>query len=247
MLLKKVRAMLHAGQLLKYLWGEAVKHAVYLKNRTSTKALDGKMPYEAYFGTKPNLAGLHEFGCKVWVHNMGGSKLNDQSEIGQWVGFDEASNGHHIYWPGKHSISVERSVKFDMDADVLMSNSVPLVGENVTPLMPKATTNSEQPTIPAPFEDNPVVDHLGDNFEHPPPDQGHPKHIRTELAAIRHLHTGKGVTSHFSSERGELLRGMTMACLITADEHHSSLSTYFRIFAALADDHMITPHVADVT
>jgi hypothetical protein len=74
--------MLHAGQLPKYLWGEAVKHAVYLKNRTPTKALDGKTPYKAYFGTKPNLAGLHEFGCKVWVHNTGGLKLDGRSEIG---------------------------------------------------------------------------------------------------------------------------------------------------------------------
>jgi hypothetical protein len=46
-LLEKVRAILHASQLPKFLWGEAVKHAVYLKNRTSTKALDGKTPYEA--------------------------------------------------------------------------------------------------------------------------------------------------------------------------------------------------------
>jgi hypothetical protein len=31
-LLEKVRVMLHAGQLPKFLWGEAVKHVVYLKN-----------------------------------------------------------------------------------------------------------------------------------------------------------------------------------------------------------------------
>jgi hypothetical protein len=61
--------MLYASGLPKFLWGEAVKHAVYLKNRTSTKALDGKTPFEVYFGVKLNLAGLHEFGCKVWVHD----------------------------------------------------------------------------------------------------------------------------------------------------------------------------------
>ena len=31
-LLEKVQAMLHASQLPKFLWGEAVKHVVYLKN-----------------------------------------------------------------------------------------------------------------------------------------------------------------------------------------------------------------------
>src|ERR1700723_2342239 len=58
---EKVRAMLHASQLLKFLWGEAVKHTVYLKNRTSTKALNRMTPFEAYFGKKPNLTGFHEF------------------------------------------------------------------------------------------------------------------------------------------------------------------------------------------
>ena len=78
--------MLHASQLLKFLWGKAVKYAVYLKNRTSTKALDGKTPFEVYFGKKPNIAGLHEFKCKVWVHNLTGSKLDGRLEVGKWVG-----------------------------------------------------------------------------------------------------------------------------------------------------------------
>jgi hypothetical protein len=98
------------------LWGEAVKHAVYLKNRTPTIALDEQTPFEAFFGKKPNLEGLHEFGAKVWVHNAKGSKLDGRLVIGCWVGFDETSSGHRIYWPDKHSVSVERSVKFDNDA-----------------------------------------------------------------------------------------------------------------------------------
>ena len=40
-LLEWVQAMLHASQLPKFLWGEAVKHAVWLKNQTSTRVLDG--------------------------------------------------------------------------------------------------------------------------------------------------------------------------------------------------------------
>ena len=68
--------MLHASGLLKLLWGEAINHAIYLKNHTGTKALDGKMLYEAFYGTKPNLRGLLEFGSQVWVHNTSGSKLD---------------------------------------------------------------------------------------------------------------------------------------------------------------------------
>jgi hypothetical protein len=68
--------MLHASGLPKFLWAEAVVHAVYLKNRTSTRVLENKTPYEALHGKKPNLANLPEWGMKVWVHDDTGSKLD---------------------------------------------------------------------------------------------------------------------------------------------------------------------------
>ena len=75
-LLEKVRAILHASGLPKFLWGEAIKHANYLRNQTSTKTLDNETPFKVYHGAKPNLGGLPEFGCKVWVHTTEGSKLD---------------------------------------------------------------------------------------------------------------------------------------------------------------------------
>ena len=86
--------MLHASGLPKFLWGEAINHAVYLKNRTATKALNRKTPYEIFHGVKPNLKSLPEFGTQVWVHNPDGSKLDGRSIDGCWVGFDEDSSGH---------------------------------------------------------------------------------------------------------------------------------------------------------
>jgi len=196
-LLEKVRAMLHSSGLPKFLWGEAVKHAVYLKNRTPTVALDERTPFEVFFGKKPNLEGLHEFSSKVWVHDATGSKLDGRSVVGRWVGFDETSSGHRIYWPGKRSVSVERSVKFDNDADILVPNSVPLKGEDFTPLLkqseqptvqnlPPHVTPITPPTTPATvtFNDNPTVDHLGKDFEHLPADQPRPKRVRQESAAL---------------------------------------------------------------
>jgi hypothetical protein len=156
-------------------------------------------PYEAFYGKKPNLARLHKFGDKVWIHTTTGLKLDGRSEIGQCVGFNEASNGHRIYWPEKHSVSIERSVKFNANADIFMPTIAPLEGEQVVPkVMPEGTPvppEPKQPTVLAlsivqpttTFVDNPIIDHLGNNFEHVPLDQGRPRHIRTELAAIRHL------------------------------------------------------------
>jgi transposase InsO family protein len=75
-LLEKVRAMLHTADLAKNLWGEALKHAVWLKNRTSTKVLNGRTPYEAFKKEKPDLHNIHEWGCKVDVQLDDAKKLD---------------------------------------------------------------------------------------------------------------------------------------------------------------------------
>jgi hypothetical protein len=66
-------------------------------------------------GKKPNIANLREFSTKVWVHDTSSSKLDNRSRVGCWVGFDEVSNGHKIYWPDKQTVSIERCIKFDDD------------------------------------------------------------------------------------------------------------------------------------
>ena len=53
--MEKVRAMLIASGLSIFLWGEALFHACYLKNQMSTKALNGRTPFEAVTGKVPDL------------------------------------------------------------------------------------------------------------------------------------------------------------------------------------------------
>ena len=85
-LLERTRALLHSSKLPKNLWGEAINHAVWLKNRTPTHALpDGETPYEVLYKKKPNLNQLREWGCKVWVHTTEGTKLDGHSKIGKWA------------------------------------------------------------------------------------------------------------------------------------------------------------------
>jgi hypothetical protein len=105
--------MLHATGLPMNLWGEALKHAVWLKNRTSTKALGGRTPYEAFHKSKPDLHNIHEWGCEVSVHVADASKLDGRAPEGRWIGYDlDSINGHRIYYPDNWSIRVEQSVKF---------------------------------------------------------------------------------------------------------------------------------------
>jgi transposase InsO family protein len=58
--LERVWAVLHHSSLPKFLWGEAVLHAVWLKNQTSTCALKSLTPFEALTGKKLNLLNLLE-------------------------------------------------------------------------------------------------------------------------------------------------------------------------------------------
>lgn len=143
--MEKVRAMLHDAALPKALWGEAALHAVYLKNRTPTRALDGKTPFELFWGRKPNLAHLRVWGCRVRVHSPGGSKLSGRAEEARWVGFDEESDAHRVYWPRRHTVTVERSVMFpSTDSNV----EVQLEGESQTAQPPVSTHLDERAPSP---------------------------------------------------------------------------------------------------
>ena len=87
-LLEKVRAMLHKSSLPCILWGEAVCHAIWLKNHMPMKALDGRMPLKAATGQKPDLSRVHVWGSCIWVHAKRGTKLGRCVAEGRWEGID---------------------------------------------------------------------------------------------------------------------------------------------------------------
>jgi hypothetical protein len=53
--------MLYHSGLPKFPWGEAILHAAWLKNRTSTRALKNLTTFEALSGKKPNLSKFPEW------------------------------------------------------------------------------------------------------------------------------------------------------------------------------------------
>ncbi|KIO08044.1 hypothetical protein M404DRAFT_78898, partial [Pisolithus tinctorius Marx 270] len=149
-LLEKVRAMLHESSLPHTLWGEAVRHAVWLKNRTPTKALDGGTPLEAATGKKPDLSRARAWGSNIWVRIEGGSKLGGRVAEGRWVGIDDNSlNGCRIYWPEKKSVTVERNVYWNPSS----AEALPREGEEEDNYLPNVMLTSTAPvaeTVVAP-------------------------------------------------------------------------------------------------
>jgi hypothetical protein len=84
--------MLLSAKLPTNLWDTAISHATYLRNRAPTRALTGKTPFEAWFGKKPDVSHLREFGCDVWVldeHRK--SKLESKTIKGKFLGFIDES------------------------------------------------------------------------------------------------------------------------------------------------------------
>ncbi|WVZ70677.1 hypothetical protein U9M48_019320 [Paspalum notatum var. saurae] len=95
-------------------WGEAVATAVYILNRSPTKALNGKTPYEAWHGRKPAVSHLRVFGCLAFVKELGHiGKLDDRSTPGVFIGYAEGSKAYRILDPGTQRVRTARDVVFD--------------------------------------------------------------------------------------------------------------------------------------
>jgi hypothetical protein len=78
------RSLLKSMNVPGRLWGEAVRHSVYLLNRLPTKALGDKTPFESWWERKPNLSYLKVFGCTAHVRTAGPHLKKYKTEVSPW-------------------------------------------------------------------------------------------------------------------------------------------------------------------
>ena len=72
--------MLKESKLPKNLWAEAVNYHVWIRNCVPTCALTKlKTPFEMATGQKPDLSGVHPWGCRAWVKRLNGGKLEPRA------------------------------------------------------------------------------------------------------------------------------------------------------------------------
>jgi hypothetical protein len=91
------RALLKQRGMPTAFWGEAVVTAVYIFNRSPTKALNGMTPYEAWHGRKPAVSHLWVFGCLTFTKEIGHiGKLDNRSTPVVFIGYEEGSKAYHI-------------------------------------------------------------------------------------------------------------------------------------------------------
>jgi hypothetical protein len=109
-----VRALLKQHGMPAVYWGKVVMTVVHLLNRSPTKALDGKTPYEAWHKRKPAVSYLRVFGCLAFVKELNHvGKLDDRSSLGVFIGYAEGVKAYCILDLVTWCVRVARDIVFD--------------------------------------------------------------------------------------------------------------------------------------
>jgi hypothetical protein len=95
-------------------WAEAMVTVVYILNRSPTKALEGRTPYEAWHGRMPAVSHLRVFGCLAFAKELGHvSKLDNRSTPGVFISYAEGSKAYRILNPKTQRVCTARDVVFN--------------------------------------------------------------------------------------------------------------------------------------
>lgn len=97
------------------LWGEAIRHAVYVLNKLPTRALSKLTPYESWTGKKPHLEYLKVFGCLGYMKlpTVHVKKLDDRSKLVIYLGKEAGTKAFRLYDPVEGTVHVNRDVHFE--------------------------------------------------------------------------------------------------------------------------------------
>lgn len=113
--IEMARSYLKEMHLPSLIWGEAVRHSVYILNRLPTRALSGQTPYEAWTGSKPNIGHIRVFGClaHMKIPQVHTRKLDDRSIQVINLGKEPGTKAYRLFDPLNNRVYVSRDVVFE--------------------------------------------------------------------------------------------------------------------------------------
>ena len=117
----------------KSFWAEALATATYLRNRSPTKAVEGKTPYEALYGVKPKVGHLRVFGCTAYAHvpTLEKLKLDDKARKCIFLGYPTNRKGYRLYNQSSGRVIHSRDVQFnELICGVEKESSSDVLAEN---------------------------------------------------------------------------------------------------------------------
>jgi hypothetical protein len=144
-LVEKARCMLMESGLSTDLWAEAIATANYLKNRSPTKVLKDKTPYEAWTGNKPDLSHLRVFGCKALINvaSCRRQKWDPKAQEFIFVGYCEETKGYRVIHPVTKKLNKARDVVF-FENEFLGQHPVSLFFTELTDQQPQPQVTTMQ-------------------------------------------------------------------------------------------------------
>ncbi|KAJ9530530.1 hypothetical protein QJQ45_012533 [Haematococcus lacustris] len=141
------RAIVFASGAPKHLSGEAIRAAAHPHN-ISPVAEKPCTPFEAAFGSKPDIAHLRVWGCPAYVHDPApDGKLASRSIKGLFVGYEPGGKAYRVWAKGR--IHVSKSVVFDEQAVLRRYAPAPVSGLAALAAPPKgeASRGGQAPPV----------------------------------------------------------------------------------------------------
>lgn len=185
------RAMIKAMDLPLKFWAEAVYTAAYIQNRTSTRALENKTPFEGWNGTKPTLSHMKVFGsiCYVHIPDEKRKKWDDKSKKAIFVGYSSQTKGYRVYLLEEDKLTISRDVIFEEGSkwdwskkEVIRQYDLPmeLVDKEQGPRVDDSGSSDEESTE----RRSPIVNHSNQNLDSSDEDSSHPNKKTRSLEDI---------------------------------------------------------------
>ena len=116
-IIKMVSALMIQSGLPGTMCVEASLYAVWLINRTVSKAADNRTPFEKFYGYRPNVSKIRVFGSigYAYIHPDLRGKLDNRSEVGYFIGYADGSNGYKMYFPQYNMVKFMPDVVINED------------------------------------------------------------------------------------------------------------------------------------
>ena len=106
--------MLSMAKLPKPFWGEAVRAACYLINRSPSAPLDFEVPEKVWSGKHPSYSHLRVFGCLAFAHVSKElrQKLDARTTTCIFIGYGDEELGYRLWDPKEKKVIRSRDVVF---------------------------------------------------------------------------------------------------------------------------------------
>lgn len=101
------RTMLCTSELPTFLWNEAIRNAVYIRNRIPTTG-QSKSPFEIYMGRKPHIEHILPFGEQVLtlIKDQHLAKFDKRTKEAYVVGHTSRSNSYRVFIPSTNRVTI---------------------------------------------------------------------------------------------------------------------------------------------